>query len=345
MNTLGRRTFVQIQARPVPGCTMSTEHFDFPTAPPPVRFEWAGDTAVGKIRLINEDCYAGRDGLFVVADGMGGHQAGDVASQIVVGRFMATIGQTPVSFCDLEQVVTTANADVRDEAISSGRYGMGATVVALVWVVHRGSPYLAVVSVGDSRCYLTDDDGFRCVTHDHSLVQDLVDRGVISSKEARTHPDRNVVTRAMGVDEDVVADYVLLPARGRQRLLLCSDGVSTQLGDDEIMRAMASADTPFTAVREMIDAVMRGKAPDNATAVVVDVGWTHDPFTTISDIDITTPRPAPSDRYTHTPGRGDSERWSPPVVTGPSRQPLITSVPRSADHGSERFGRFQGGGS
>ncbi len=217
-----------------------------------IDFCWAAASDRGKRRRVNEDRYFAAPGVFVVADGMGGHQAGDVASQMVVDYFSRLVPEFPLSASQVESAAGELNAAVREWASTNDQVGMGTTVVAAVLVDYNGSKGLVVVNVGDSRCYVNDSDGFRQVTHDHSVVQDLVDAGSITKDEAGQHPDRNVVTRAVGVDPTIVPDYVFLPSVSDQRLVLCSDGVCGQLSESAIAQIVTSVSDPAETVHSLI---------------------------------------------------------------------------------------------
>ena len=239
-----------------------------------VTFRWAAASDQGKVRKVNEDTYLGRPGVFVVADGMGGHAAGDVASALVARRFDELAAAVPIPVADIGPMVARLNTEIRDHAHSTSQSGMGTTLVAALWVDDHQDEGIVVVNVGDSRCYLSDDGGFRRLTHDHSLVQELLDSGSISPAEAEHHPDRHVITRAMGVDESVSPDFVPLVRSTQQRLVLCSDGVSGELDESRMAAICAACPEPAAAVTSMLDAVLDGRAPDNATVMVVDVSWT-----------------------------------------------------------------------
>lgn len=255
---------------------------------------WSASTTVGKVRQVNEDSFLALDGMFVVADGMGGHAAGDVASALVVDVFQEFTGRIPLPLPELERLVVLANDRVRRHAHEHGLGGMGTTVVGVTLVDNGGEAALAVLNVGDSRCYSWNRaDGLVRLTHDHSVVQELIDEGSISSEEAERHPERNVVTRSIGNSDGVVADFHILASGGRHRLLLCSDGVSSQIPEDEIALTMERHDgRPVETVEALIALVMAGRAPDNATAIVVDVGWPDAVVeATDDDTDVTGPRP------------------------------------------------------
>ncbi|MFT3852160.1 MAG: protein phosphatase 2C domain-containing protein [Ilumatobacteraceae bacterium] len=292
------------------------------------------------MRRHNEDSLIAEAGLFAVADGMGGHAAGDVASRMVVEQLHQLHGEVPIPLAAVGDLVVLANAAVRERAAEAGTTGMGTTLVAVLLVDNAGFDSLVVVNVGDSRCYVQDETGLRVLTRDHSLVQELVDAGRISPEEARHHPDRNVVTRAIGVDEHVLPDFVVLERSARQRLLLCSDGVSGQVDHGFLASVLGGSGDPAEAVEAIVGRVLEGRAPDNATAIVVDVEWDE---TLAGSGEITGPRPErEADRTgprpvsavpvvavpdaSGVPVAGDQQQGS---SASPSRStPLITEVPR-----------------
>jgi protein phosphatase len=239
---------------------------------------WSASSIVGKVRLLNEDSFLDEPGLFVVADGMGGHEAGDIASRITTDVCRQQAGHLPLQIQQLEELAFEANTQVRAYGQTEGNTGMGTTLVGLA-MIHNGSHHaLAIINVGDSRCYSFHPDvGLIQVTRDHSIVQELVDAGAITPSEAAVHPDRNLITRAIGVDESVVADLFVVPRPYPERFLLCSDGVSGQLSDEAMAQCLATHVDPANAVQALLDEVMEGVADDNATAIVVDAAWTSDP--------------------------------------------------------------------
>ncbi len=228
-------------------------------------------THVGKIRKVNEDGFGIAPGAYVVADGMGGHKSGDVASSLALEAVRDLVAGGIPSVALLTAVVDDANAHVRDHAASEGRIGMGSTLVGALVVRNSDALSVAVVNVGDSRCYTLVGGHFRQVTTDHSLVQEMVERGELTTEQARTHPDRNVVTRAIGIDESVAGDFVILPELPVSRLLLCSDGVHGELSDEAISSVLNYFEDPQEAADAVIARVLESPARDNATAVVVDV--------------------------------------------------------------------------
>ena len=237
--------------------------------------EWGAVTHVGKVRAVNEDSFLATPGMWVVADGMGGHSAGRAASEIMINAAAECADGEPLTLADVPSVLERANQVVRQRALAEGYETMGTTVCGVALVDNGGEDALLVFNVGDSRCYEVVADGDLVqLTTDHSYVQELVERGKIAPEEARSHPNRNVVSRAIGIEDTVAADFIVLPRRSASRLLLCSDGVSGELTDEQIAEILVNADTPADASELLLKEVMSGQARDNATAVVLDISWT-----------------------------------------------------------------------
>jgi PPM family protein phosphatase len=267
------------------------------------RLAWASRTDVGKVRKVNEDSVLARPGLFIVADGMGGHAAGDIASQLTIQSFDSAMSEpTLLPIGELAGVVSSANAAVIEQSVILGREGMGSTVVGAAVVDNGGDAAIVVFHVGDSRCYVLNDGQLRQVTHDHSHVQELIDSGDITDVEALTHPHRNVVTRAVGIEPAVLADFLVLGDNPRQRLLLCSDGVSGDVHLDALEYILLTEDSVDDAADEIMRRTLSGKAKDNASVIVVDVE--REP-TVNYDVDLTGPR------ITRLP----VDEWAPPTET------------------------------
>lgn len=257
---------------------------------------WSAASDVGKVRRLNEDCFLAHPGLFLVADGMGGHAAGDVASRIAVDVFREQLAALPLIPADVERLLTEANRRVRERAEGESTVGMGTTLVGLALVDNGGAASLMVFNIGDSRCYTwSAETGLELITKDHSVVQGLVDGGSISSSDARRHPDRNVVTRAIGVEATAAADFFVLPRAEHQRFLLCSDGVSGQLDFQVIAECLGNDSASLDGAVTLVAHVLDGPATDNATCIVVDARWA-DPAvgSTEADQDVTGPRPKES---------------------------------------------------
>jgi len=258
---------------------------------------WSVASDVGKVRRLNEDSFLAHPGLFLVADGMGGHAAGDVASRIAVDVFREQLHSLPLVPADVDRLVSEANRRVREQADTDGADGMGTTLVGLALVDNGGASSLMVFNIGDSRCYAWSENAeLELITKDHSVVQELVDAGAISSSEAKRHPDRNVVTRAIGVDVTAAADFFVLPRTSHQRFLLCSDGVSGPLDPKLIAECLASDSAPQEGAAILVAHVLEGRAADNATCIVVDVRWADVPDESRdADDDVTGPRPKDPD--------------------------------------------------
>ena len=226
----------------------------------------AGLTHTGLVRERNEDSILTdpTGALWAVADGMGGHGSGDIASDIVVERLSTAPDEGDPAII-LEELITEANDRIYVRAQQSGGRTMGATVVALM--IQNAIGYLAWA--GDSRGYLLRRGGLRLLTRDHTVVQDLVDQGVIGSEEAHHHAQANVVTRAVGAEPEIEIDLVTIPFIAKDRVLLCSDGLTACVGDHEISAALNEAETPDDACRRLIASALEAGAPDNVSVIVV----------------------------------------------------------------------------
>jgi PPM family protein phosphatase len=236
-------------------------------------------TDVGLVRTVNEDSLLASPPVFVVADGMGGHSGGDVASRLVVEEFAGlgasayTGSRARDAVCD---ALSAAHGRINAYADQQRRAGAfswfaGTTAVAAV-LVDDGEPRWLVANLGDSRAYRLLGDRLEQVSVDHSVVQELVDAGAITVAEMATHPERHVVTRALGGPDAPEPDFFLLDRC--DRLLLCSDGINGMLSDDEIAAVLTSSDAPSDAADLLVSEAVRAGGLDNATAVVVDVvGW------------------------------------------------------------------------
>jgi len=235
---------------------------------------WAASTIPGNVRAVNEDALLAVPGMFVVADGMGGHVNGDIASRLIVESCHAASPGVPLALSQLEQLVNETNRRVVDYALAAGINAMGSTLVALALIENAGQLGFVVLNIGDSRCYALNTQGeLDLVTRDHSVVQELLDDGRVTAEQSRVHPERHVITRAVGLAQSVAADFVILPPLHDRRVLLCSDGVSGELSDGVIESLMNAHDMPAGVVDALLSAVASGPAPDNATAVVVDITW------------------------------------------------------------------------
>ena len=228
-----------------------------------LRLDWAAASHTGQVRANNQDSAVAEPGLFAVADGMGGHAAGEVASQVAIEALRAS---APVD--GLPEAVRAANRAVIERASKDPALrGMGTTVCALTLVDDR----IVIVNVGDSRAYLFRDGELNQVTEDHNLVAELERDGRISAEEAKVHPQRNIITRVLGNDHDVVVDeFPVDPFRG-DRYLLCSDGLFNEVDDDAIAALLRAERDPQRAADELVRIANAGGGRDNVTVVVVDV--------------------------------------------------------------------------
>lgn len=234
----------------------------------------AAASDLGMVRKVNEDSYLAEQELFLVADGMGGHSFGDRASQSVVSTFAAALKQGgPLSPETVVQTIHQSNqtvvamTDDDDEAIS------GTTLAGLALVQSESAYHWMAFNVGDSRVYSWDGRLLEQVTVDHSAVQELLDLGQITPLEATEHPHRNVVTRAIGVGDVVDPDIWLLPVAGKQLFLVCSDGLTKELDDDQIAIILADRFTlpgDLTVAERLVEAALAAGGSDNVTVVVVE---------------------------------------------------------------------------
>lgn len=235
-----------------------------------VTLSWAAATEVGNHRAANEDSYSVGSPVFAVADGMGGHSAGEVASDAVV-RHLAEL-EAP-GFATLEALEKALQKSVEDlrETLTEDQRGAGTTVTGVALVQEATQLQWAAFNIGDSRVYALINDDFSQVTVDHSVVQQLVDAGQITREEADYHPHANVITRAVGIAEEPIPDYVSLPVVAGMRLLLCSDGLTKELTDVGIEHFMRTAATAADAVEGLMKAALANSGRDNVTIVIIDV--------------------------------------------------------------------------
>ncbi len=233
-----------------------------------MRLRVGAATDVGKVRTRNEDSFLVDEPLFVVADGMGGHRGGDVASRLTVDTLQQAQPQRDPSGAALLDAVRSANRIVNERsAADRDLRGMGTTVTALQAAGDAGR----IAHVGDSRAYLLRAGALQQLTQDHTLVQQMVDEGNLDADEAERHPARHIMTRALGVDEQVAVDQLSLDLHPGDRILLCSDGLTGMLSADDIHDLMErETDAQRTADALVQLAVERG-GEDNVTVLVVDV--------------------------------------------------------------------------
>ncbi|MCL1964158.1 MAG: Stp1/IreP family PP2C-type Ser/Thr phosphatase [Firmicutes bacterium] len=223
-------------------------------------------TDVGKARKINEDAAYAGGSLCIVCDGMGGHQAGEVASNQAVDVITAALSSEEPSVCGLLDAVAKANEHVYRNSLSDKRLtGMG-TTLTMLWM-DAGQVILA--QIGDSRAYLLRGGVLRQCTHDHSVVAEMVRMGSITPEEARTHPRRNLITRSLGTDPRVEADIFEVSRRPGDRWLICSDGLTDHVTDAEIA-AILAGDNLYEAADTLLALALDRGGSDNITLILLE---------------------------------------------------------------------------
>ncbi len=238
-----------------------------------VQLRVAGDTHVGKVRTTNEDsmiCDPAR-GLYVVLDGMGGANAGDIASQTARDAIRDFVTQRRLTMDPkslLEAAIQYGSAAVYKAAQEvRERHGMGTTVVACLVIDTKRA---VIAHVGDSRAYLLRHGRLQALTRDHTIVEELVDRGVLAAEEAERHPYKNVLSRNLGAKPETRVDIFELEMRPGDRLLLCSDGLYGYASTEAMQYLLGSGDPPEAVARDLIDLALRGGGGDNVSTIVIE---------------------------------------------------------------------------
>jgi protein phosphatase len=231
--------------------------------------ESAGKSDAGRVRRRNEDAFVLDPPLFAVADGMGGAQAGEVASRLAAGAFREYRDADALEPEErLQAIIQEANRRIYERARADAEVsGMGTTVTAALLTGGR----VIIGHVGDSRAYRLRDGRLEQLTEDHSLVGDLMRSGRLTQEEAEAHPQRSVITRALGTDSHVDVDTIVVEAAPRDVFLLCSDGLTTMLPDEVIAGTIEAAASVDEAVRELVRSANRGGGEDNITVVAFEV--------------------------------------------------------------------------
>jgi protein phosphatase len=226
-------------------------------------------TDTGRQRPANEDSYWVGNPLFVLADGMGGAQAGEVASQTAVEVFAGGLPDGPGSHEErLAGLVGRANARIHELAQADDAHaGMGTTLTA----AYVGEDDLAIAHVGDSRLYVLRDGRLQQLTDDHSLVGELVRRGQISAEEAEDHPQRSIITRALGIEDEVVVDHLTWPVRDGDVFLICSDGLTGMVSDERVAEIIRDAPSLSQAAQRLVQAANDAGGRDNITVILFRV--------------------------------------------------------------------------
>ena len=237
------------------------------------------------MRAVNEDALLAYPPVFLVADGMGGHDAGDVASRLAVEEFAQLAGRASASADDVHACFTRTATRIRESF--EGRAG-GTTVAGVAVAEHEGGAYWLVFNVGDSRVYRWAGDELTQISVDHSVVQELVDSGELAPGDIAAHPERHVLTRALGSGPAPEPDYWLIPAGPFDRLLMCSDGLTREVPDALIAEVLGRYGDPQEAAQVLVRLAIDAGGHDNVSTVVVDVATTAGVG---NDVHTTLPRP------------------------------------------------------
>jgi protein phosphatase len=238
-----------------------------------MRMLGATESHVGNVREANQDRAYADSQIAAVADGMGGHQGGERAAELAIGKFHAHLPS--LTEAGLVDLMRSANLEVHGHAANNDLPGMGTTLVALA--LHEDGS-ITVANVGDSRAYWIRDGFMRQITEDHSFVEDLVRQGRLSPEEAAVHPQRNILTRAVGIGAEIEVDqFPIQDPEVGDRFLLCSDGLFNELTEDEILSIVSDAADPEPAARALIDAALQTPCRDNVTVAVVELVADDDP--------------------------------------------------------------------
>lgn len=235
-----------------------------------IELSWYGITDVGSRRETNQDSFVTVPPVFAVADGMGGHSAGEVASAAVVRRLNELAGDVRVTDEHLLELLTQAVEDIEVDA-GDTELGAGTTVTGVVIGEAAEAPVWKVFNIGDSRVYQYFKGALSQITVDHSVVQHLIDTGAITEEEAEVHPHANVITRAVGLGEAPVPDYTSLALIPGQRILICSDGLTKELTDVGIQYFLSTQVTAEDAARTLVEQALNNAGRDNVTVIVIDV--------------------------------------------------------------------------
>ncbi len=265
-----------------------------------VALRWASATDTGKVRAVNEDRLIATPPVFAVADGMGGHRAGDRAAELAIEVISERFASGDlVTAREVEDTIRRANeAVVQEGRENPDAAGLGTTLAGVALVMNGGSTEWLAFNVGDSRVYRMVDGTLGQLSRDHSFVQELVDRGVLGAAEAQHHPERNVVTRVLGSEVGVRADYWILSPEEGERFMVCSDGIHGEIDPMELATAVRDEPDPGRLVDRLVQMVDRAGAHDNLSVVVVDV---------------------------------EAVASEPPEDTGPRPAPVRSSAPASVD--------------
>ncbi|AZH78252.1 protein phosphatase [Microbacterium sp. Y-01] len=236
----------------------------------PLLLSWAGVTDQGRRRETNQDAFLADYPLFIVADGMGGHAGGEIASRSTVSRLQALVAAGEVGRPGIENALELAVGDIADHPDTTDE-GTGTTLTGVFLDSEGDEAHWVALNIGDSRVYLLRDDRLVQVTTDHSVVQELIAAGKLSPEEAEGHPYSNVITRAVGASELTAPDYVSIDLRPGDRFVICSDGLTKELTDYGIQHFLREHLDPAAAVDAMLSAALENGGRDNVTLIVLQV--------------------------------------------------------------------------
>jgi protein phosphatase len=232
---------------------------------------WAAVTDVGRRRDNNQDAVLAEFPLFIIADGMGGHIGGEIASSRTIARMEALTESSRITSRDIEKAIKLAVKDIAGHPGATDD-GTGTTLTGVYLDVAGLVPHWVTLNIGDSRVYLLRDDRLAQVTTDHSVVQELIAAGRLSPEEAESHPYGNVITRAVGPSDHVKPDYVRLEVVEGDRFVVCSDGLTKELTDYGIQHFLGEHADPGDAVDAMLEAALENGGRDNVSIIVLNVG-------------------------------------------------------------------------
>jgi protein phosphatase len=235
-----------------------------------VELRWGAATDVGRRRAQNEDAFLTAPSVFAVADGMGGHQRGEVAAAIAV-RSLATLPDAPAARSIVMDAIRLADDAIVDYSRQHATGPMGTTLCGLAVTADGPTAALVAFNVGDSRCYRASGGRLVQVSHDHSVVQELIDAGALAATDAERHPERHVVTRSLGAGDALEIDWWHIDPVEGDRFLLCSDGLVKEVPIDVIGAELARGDDPQQTAQRLVDRAVAAGGRDNVTAVIVDI--------------------------------------------------------------------------
>ncbi|GAB04342.1 protein phosphatase [Gordonia amarae] len=293
----------------------------------PLTLSWAANSDVGRVRESNEDAASVRPGKYFVADGMGGHESGEVASETALRAFDGVVcgGDRTETQTSLIDLLTTAQQQI-DEIDPGAHRRAGTTATGVVLVTHDDRPHWLVLNIGDSRTYRYAQGVLEQVTVDHSQVQEFIDAGFITAEQARTDPRRNVITRALGAGMIAPeADFYSFPAVAGDVLLMCTDGLTGELPDGEIEEILAEMQSPKDAVAALVAGAHALGAHDNVTVVMVAVS---DAVAEDADGDATVP--AESDGTGPAESAADTTDPAAPDTAAPDTAEPVAAAPDAA---------------